>query len=93
MTFERLWPRLLPLVGVAALYAILSWSGLVRILPDGARLALAAVLALLAFASLLPLRGLRLPGRAAIDRRIETENQLTHAPLTTLLDRPAGEAG
>ena len=34
---ERLLPRLLPLAGVVALFMILSWFGVFRIVPDVVR--------------------------------------------------------
>ncbi|MCK5746076.1 MAG: DUF4175 family protein, partial [Oricola sp.] len=76
-------PRLLPLAGVAAGFAILSWFGLVRSVPDTARIVVAAAFGLAALASLWPLRSLRLPTAFDIDRRLERDNSLTHAPITT----------
>jgi len=80
---ERLLPRLLPLAGVAAGFAILSWFGLFRSIPDTARIVVAAAFGLAALASLWPLRSLRLPTAFDVDRRLERDNSLTHAPITT----------
>lgn len=84
---ERLLPRLLPLVGVVALFAILSWFGLFRNVGDTARIALAALFGLAALAGLWPLRGMHMPSPRDIDRRLERENVLAHAPITTQEDR------
>lgn len=86
---ERLWPLALPLVIVASLFASASWLGVFRAVPDWARLALAAALALAALAGLYPLRFFRPPTPAEIDRRIERANRLEHAPLNAQSDRPA----
>ena len=80
---ERLLPRLLPLAGVAAGFAILSWFGLFRTIPDTARILVAVAFGLAALASLWSLRSLRLPTGFDIDRRLERDNSLTHAPITT----------
>jgi hypothetical protein len=84
---ERLLPRLLPLAGVLACFAILSWFGLFRGIGDAARIGLAGLIGVAALASLWPLRTLRLPEPHDIDRRLERENVLAHAPITTQEDR------
>ena len=71
MIVERLWPLCLPLVIVAALFAVISWFGLFRLMPDGVRYATGAALALAALVSLYPLTRLRLPRSQDIDHRIE----------------------
>ncbi|MFT7754557.1 UNVERIFIED_CONTAM: DUF4175 domain-containing protein, partial [Salmonella enterica subsp. enterica serovar Enteritidis] len=38
LAFERLWPRVLPLLLVAALFVIVAWFGLFRMMPDLVRL-------------------------------------------------------
>jgi uncharacterized protein (TIGR02302 family) len=90
---ERLLPRLLPLAGVVAGFAILSWFGLFRSVPDEARIIVAAVFGLAALASLWPLRSLSLPDAYDIDRRLERENSLSHAPITTQDDRLSAGTG
>ncbi|MET3661472.1 TIGR02302 family protein [Aquamicrobium ahrensii] len=90
MIAERFWPLVLPLVLIAGLFVSLSWFGVFALLPEGLRVALAAVFALGALAALWPLRFLRLPKAAEIDRRIEAVNRLEHNPLLTLDDRPSG---
>ena len=58
---ERLWPLLLPLAILAALFAVVSWFGLFRVMPDWARLSLTGAFALAAVASLFPLSRMRWP--------------------------------
>jgi uncharacterized protein (TIGR02302 family) len=84
---ERLLPRLLPLAGVLALFAILSWFGLFRTTGDMVRIVLASLFGFAALVSLWPLRRVRLPGPRDVDRRIERENVLAHAPITTQEDK------
>lgn len=89
---ERLWPRLLPLLIVIAIFLIISWAGLFRLMPDMARFAVAGVLGLAALGSLWPLRSLRRPTDGEIDHRVETANALVHRPVTTIHDTVAGSA-
>lgn len=93
MLAERLWPLALPLALTVSLFLSLSWLGVFRVLPDGARLGLAAVLALGAIAALYPLRLFRRPTAAEIDRRIERANALAHTPVLAQTDRPSGTTG
>ena len=86
---ERLWPLLLPLAILAALFAVVSWFGLFRVMPDWARLSLTGAFALAAVASLFPLSRMRWPRGAEIDHRIERANALLHRPVTTQSDRLA----
>lgn len=85
---ERLWPLLLPLAIVASLFLSLSWLGAFRAVPDWARLSLLGLFAAGGLAALYPLRFLRVPDAAEIDRRIERANRLEHAPLHAQIDRP-----
>ena len=87
---ERLWPRLVPLAIVVCLFVAVSWFGVLRLLPDIARIGVVGLFGLLALASLYPLRSFRLPGAADIDRRIEHSNQLLHEPVTVQSDRLTG---
>lgn len=87
MVAERVLPRLLPIAAIVALFAILSWFGLFRQVGDTTRIGVAVALGVAAVASLWPLRGLRMPGSSDIDRRLEQDNALSHAPITTQDDR------
>lgn len=90
---ERLWPLLLPVLVVAALFLIVSWLGLFRLVPDVAKLAVAGVFAAAGVAALYPLRFFRMPTAAEIDRRIEAANRLEHNPVSAQSDRPGGRHG
>ena len=70
MFVERLWPLLLPVLLVAAMFLSLSWLGLFRLLPDLLRLAIGAGFAIGALAALYPLRLFRRPTAIEIDRRL-----------------------
>lgn len=89
LTFERAWPRLLPVLVIAALYISAAWLGYFRLVPDWLRIATGVLFALAALFALVPLRGLRLPGHREIDDRIERANALPHRPVTTQSDRLA----
>jgi hypothetical protein len=76
----------------AGLFVSLSWLGVFRLLPEWARMGLVrpSVFGLATVAALLPLRLLRRPQPAEIDRRIERANRLDHAPVLTQTDRLSG---
>ena len=90
MFVERLWPLLLPVLLVAAMFLSLSWLGLFRLLPDLLRLVIGAGFAIGALAALYPLRLFRRPTAVEIDRRIERANRLEHNPVSVQSDRPGG---
>jgi uncharacterized protein (TIGR02302 family) len=91
INFERLWPRVLPLLGVVGLYVSFAWFGLFRLLSDEARLAALAVFCLAAVGALWTLRGFRSATSAEVDARIEAANALPHTPLRVQSDRPVGD--
>ncbi len=92
IVFERFWPLVLPVLLIAGLFLSIAWFGLFRAMPDWLRIGLVVLLALAALASLIPLRGFRVPGDAEIDRRIERANRLHHTPLLVQTDRPGGSS-
>lgn len=81
VAFERLWPLVLPLILLAALFISLGWFGLFALMPRWLHI---AVLGLFAFAGLaalyLPFR-FRLPSEEDVTARIEAVNELVHEPL------------
>ena len=90
LAWEAIWPAIWPGLGVLGLYLTIALLGLPLLLPGWARLALAAgFAAALAFALHRGLRGLRWPGEAPADRRLEQASGLLHRPLAALADRPA----
>ncbi|MBW8640776.1 TIGR02302 family protein [Hoeflea sp. WL0058] len=84
---ERLWPRLLPAFGVLALFAILSWIGYFRAVPDWARIASLAAMLAAFLASLVPLRRLRWPDAQEATRRLEKDNRIAHQAIAVQSDR------
>lgn len=93
MAFERLWPLALPLLVTLALFAILSWFGLFRPMPEWLRLGTLGAFGVALVGSLALLLRFRWPAPAEIDHRIEAENRLEHEPLGVQSDRLAGSAG
>jgi len=86
---ERFAPLILPLAAIVCLFAILSWFGFFRAVPDGVRIGTGLLLAVAAIAALWPLRRLTLPVERDVDHRLERENQLLHRPITTQDDQLA----
>ena len=93
MLLERSWPAILGLAASAAVFLVLAWFGLFRLMPDVLRLVVLAIVALCALASLALLfvgsRRLRLPSAGDVDRRIEATSRLAHQPLRAQSERPA----
>ncbi|MBV9137938.1 MAG: DUF4175 family protein, partial [Hyphomicrobiales bacterium] len=53
--WERIWPALVPVLSVAALFVAASWLGAFSALPSVTRLALLAAFGVAGLASLVPL--------------------------------------
>ena len=87
LTWERLWPRLVPLLTVAGAYVVVSWFGFWRLGGDWVRIAALGVLGLALLAALIQLVRLRLPGRNEAMRRVEIASDLEHRPARGLTDR------
>lgn len=92
-TWERLWPCIMPLVCVAALFLTTSWLGLWPLMAAPVRLVLLVAFALLAGIALLPLRSFKAPNKAQIDARIERNSLLDHRPVTAQVDNQAQLTG
>jgi uncharacterized protein (TIGR02302 family) len=94
LLWETLWPAAWPLLGIVGLFMALAFVGLVSVLPGwlhlGVLIMFAAALCLAAYRLA---RTLRLPGRAAGERRIERDSALEHRPLAALEDRLAVGTG
>ncbi|MGU3401393.1 TIGR02302 family protein [Brucellaceae bacterium D45D] len=92
ISFERLWPLILPLILLAALFTSISWFALFAQMP---RLIHIATLTLFGLAGLvalyLPFR-FRLPGDDDVTARIESINELAHEPLAVQSDHVAAGA-
>ncbi len=91
--WERLWPLALPLLGVVALFASVSWLGLWPAIPDILRIGLLAVFATAACAALYPFRYFRQPSLTDINSRIENRSGLEHQPVSTQEELLADVAG
>lgn len=79
--WERLWPALAPLVGVAVLFLASAWMGLwMGLAPAAKAVGLALFAGLLVAASWRLLR-VRWPGREEAMRRLEADAGLAHRPL------------
>jgi uncharacterized protein (TIGR02302 family) len=88
--FERLWPALWPPLGVLGLFICAALLDLPARLPPSLHIALLAVTSIAVLVLLARgLRGLRLAGDAAADRRLELASGLDHRPLAVLSDEPA----
>ncbi|GGA90929.1 TIGR02302 family protein [Brucella endophytica] len=86
ITFERLWPLILPLITLAALFVAIAWFGLFQWFPGWLHMVLLALFALAgAVALYLPTR-LRLPYQTEVDRRLEAANLLEHGPISIQSD-------
>nr|WP_245411744.1 TIGR02302 family protein [Phyllobacterium leguminum] len=86
MSFERLWPLVLPLLALVALFIAIAWFGLFQRMPGWLHIAALGVFGIAGIAALyLPTR-LRLPAQAEVDRRLEAANLLTHGPISLQTD-------
>ena len=88
MFLERALIAALPLLMVVALYLILSWSGLLRQLPDIAKIVTGIAFVAAFVATLLPLRRFRMPSRAEADRRLEENSKLPHQAISVQGEEP-----
>ena len=90
---ERIWPLLVPVFCVAALYVSLSWFGYFHAVPGWLRVTTLVVLLGLLLWSLFELRSFRWPDGAAVDRRLERVNRIEHQALSVQDDRLENETG
>ncbi|WP_439578125.1 DUF4175 domain-containing protein, partial [Elioraea sp.] len=89
--WERVWPAIAPLLAVIGVFVVAALSGLLPLLPGWFHLVvLAAFLCAGCVAMVWGVRQIRLPGDAEGERRLERVSGLTHRPLASLADRPAG---
>ncbi|TPW27326.1 TIGR02302 family protein [Pararhizobium mangrovi] len=89
---ERAWPLLVPPLCVAALFVSLAWFGYFHAVPVWARMITLLALAAGFVWSLVGLRTFRMPGAAAVDRRLERVNRLEHQALAVQDDRPTSDS-
>ncbi len=89
ITWERLWPRLIPALLVAAAFLIVSWFGLWEMLPEFGRIIFLVLFGIAVLVALAPLFGVRMPGREMALARVETATGAPHRPATAFGDRLA----
>jgi hypothetical protein len=87
--FEALWPRLLPLLLIAAAFLAVSWFGLWRIAPDTVRFAFLGLFGLAALAALFFAARVAIPDAAAGLARVEKATGAPHRPATAFRDKLA----
>ncbi len=99
LLWEAIWPIVAPLLVLAGLFAVLSWFGLWRVVPDSVRFAILFAFGVAAVYLVVRFFRLRRPARAAALARIEFATGLLHRPATAFTDRlavgsddPAAEA-
>ncbi|MCW5716199.1 MAG: TIGR02302 family protein [Bauldia sp.] len=86
LLWERLWPKLVPPLLVAAVFLALSSLGVWIGMPEWLRLVVLGAFAVAAAAALAPLLWLRLPGRAAALARVERATGTPHRPAASVFD-------
>ena len=89
LLWEDLWPRLVPLLAIAGLFALSSWFGLWLVLSDWMHVVVLSLFAAAALASLWPLLRVHLPSRAEAFARLERASGLPNRPATSFLDHLA----
>ncbi|MBO6782701.1 MAG: DUF4175 family protein, partial [Alphaproteobacteria bacterium] len=88
--WERAWPAIWPVVGVAGTFAVLVLFGVLPRLPVWLHLLVLLLLGVAgAWFALRAVRALAWPSGDQATRRLETDSGLAHRPLTTIEDRPA----
>lgn len=88
---ERLAPKTLLPLSIAALFIALGWLGLYRQMPDLLRWVVVFLLIFGFISSLLPIARLRWPSRDEASRLLEERNGLPHQPVGVQEDEPAFE--
>jgi len=89
LVWERAWPVLWPVVGIAGSFIALALLNVLPQLPGWLHALILLVLAMALLAALRhAVRSIGFPTRAAATRRLETDSGLAHRPLSTLRDRP-----
>lgn len=90
--FERLWPRLWLLIGLAALLAVLSLSGTFLTLSSAVHTAVMAAFAVAALGALIFAARVNWPTREEAIRRIERRSGVAHRPATSYEDTLSANA-
>lgn len=91
--FERLWPRLWLLIGLAALFIGLSFAGLWPNLSPMLHQAILAAFALSGLAAVIFMARVPWPTRDDAVRRLEQRSGVPHRPATSYEDQVTAQAG
>ena len=86
---EKIAPKTLWPLSIAALFLVLAWFGLYRHMPDFLRLGVVFVLVFAFIATLLPIARLKWPTDNDASRLLEDRNGLAHQPVGVQEDEPA----
>lgn len=89
LLWERAWPPLALILGVAGLFFAVSWAGVWLYVPALARMIGVGLFALVFIASFIPLLRLQWPSRTEALARIDRSSALAHRPATALSDHLA----
>ena len=91
IVLERALIAALPVLSVVALFLVLSWMGVMRQIPDLAKIVVGIVFFAVFIVSLLPLRRFRLPVMADADRRLEDRSGLAHQAISVQAESPVSK--
>ncbi|MCF6320442.1 MAG: TIGR02302 family protein [Rhizobiaceae bacterium] len=86
LSWERLWPLLVPLVLVAITFFSLSWLGIWENIPTWLHVVVLSAVAIAFVAALIPLRQFKSPAENEVSRRIEVETRLDDRPISAQVD-------
>jgi uncharacterized protein (TIGR02302 family) len=84
--FERLWPRAWALLGIAALFVLVSLAGIWTYLPELAHVTLLGVFGLACLAALFWMARTPFPTREEALRRLELRSSVPHRPASSYED-------
>jgi uncharacterized protein (TIGR02302 family) len=89
LLWEAIWPRIVPLGVLAAVFLSLSWFGVWQLLPDWVRVLSLGLFGIAALVLIFRLARLDLPSRQTGLARVERATGVDHRPATAYADRLA----
>ncbi len=93
LLFERLWPRIWLLLGIAGLFILVSLVGLWPRLPELPHKIVLGLFGLAAAAGVIALTRVRWPTRAEAIRRVESVSGVRHRPASSYEDTLSQDGG
>ncbi|MDB5650437.1 MAG: hypothetical protein JWL62_1957 [Hyphomicrobiales bacterium] len=93
LSWERLWPRIVPILTLGAIFLAVSWAGLWIVSPRWLRISGIGFFALLFAAALVHLFRFTPPTRAESLNRLDRDSGMAHRPASTVEDRLANDSG